>query len=195
MTLITISATGNTIPPLLMFPRARYQNHFITGAPTGSTGAAAKSGWVSEDIFVSYLEYFIQNVRCSLDKKVLLILDNHESHISLKAVTMARENGIVLLTIQPHTSHRLQPFNKVVYGPFKSYYNRAIDCWMRNNPKKTLKIYDILVLVNPTYLSAMTPSNIISGFNSTGICPLNVDIFLDAEFIPSDLTDRPMPAA
>ena len=63
MTLIcTISAAGNTIPQLFVFPRARYQNHFITGAPTGSTGAAAKSGWVNEDTFVPYLEHFIQNV-------------------------------------------------------------------------------------------------------------------------------------
>ena len=66
---------------------------------------------------------------------------------------------------------------------------------MRNNPGKTLKIYGIPALVNQAYLSATTPSNIISGFNSTGICPLNVDIFPDAEFIPRELNDRPMPAA
>ena len=40
----------------------------------------------------------------------------------------------------------------------------------------------------------MTPSNIISGFNSTGICPLNV-IFPDTEFIHSELIGRPMPSA
>ena len=77
MTLVyTISAARNTIPQLLIFPRARYRDDFITRAPTGSTGAAAKSGWVNDDIFVSYLEHFIQNVRCSLDKKVVLILDS-----------------------------------------------------------------------------------------------------------------------
>ena len=63
---------------------------------------------------------------------------------------MTRKNGIVLLTIPPHTSHRLQPLDKAVYGPFKSYYNRAIDCWMWNNPGKTLKFYDVPALVNPS---------------------------------------------
>ena len=38
----------------------------------------------------------------------------------------------------------------------------------------------------------MTPSNIISGFTSTGICPLNVDIFADAEFVFIQLTQRPI---
>ena len=66
---------------------------------------------------------------------------------------------------------------------------------MRNNPGRTRKIYDIPVLVNQASLSSMTPSSIVSGFNSTGICPLNINIFPDAEFIPSKLTDRPMPAA
>ena len=66
---------------------------------------------------------------------------------------------------------------------------------MRNNPGKTLKIYDIPALVNQAYLSAMTPRNIISGFTSMGICPLNVDIFADAEFVSGELTDRPIPAA
>ena len=66
---------------------------------------------------------------------------------------------------------------------------------MRSNSGKTLKIYDIPALVNQAYLSGMTPKNIISGFTSTGICPLDVDIFADAEFVASELTDRPVPAA
>ena len=54
MTLIcTISAAGNTIPPLFIFSRAIYQDHFITEALTGFAGAAGNSGWVNEDIFAS----------------------------------------------------------------------------------------------------------------------------------------------
>ena len=127
---------------------------------------------------------------------MLLILDNHEliAYIVESSYNYTR-NGIVLLTIPPHMSHRLQTLDRAICGPFKSYYNRAIDFWMCNNPGKALKIYDIPALVKQTYLSAMTPSNIISGFTSTGICPLNVDIFADAEFVPSELTNRPILAA
>ena len=35
---------------------------------------------------------------------------------------------------------------------------------------------------------AMTPSNI-----QAGIVPVNVNIFTDDEFLPSDKTDRPLP--
>ena len=32
----TVSATGNTIPPMFIFPRVHYRNHFINAAPPGS---------------------------------------------------------------------------------------------------------------------------------------------------------------
>ncbi len=47
--------------------------------------------------------------------------------ISLKAVTTAKENGVVMLTLPPHTSHRSQPLDKTVYGPLKTYTFRAMD--------------------------------------------------------------------
>ena len=53
---------------------------------------------------------------------VLIIFDNHESHISIDSINLAKGNGIVLLIFPPHTSHKLQPLDRTVYGPFKKYY-------------------------------------------------------------------------
>ncbi|ELT96991.1 hypothetical protein CAPTEDRAFT_59258, partial [Capitella teleta] len=97
----------------------------------------------------------------------LFILDNHESNASCRVIDIAREHGIVLLTIPPHTSHKLQPLDCTVYGPFKAAYDRAADAWLRSHPGKT--IYDIPALAN----EAITARNIISGFRSTGIFPFN----------------------
>lgn len=52
-----ISASGNTIPPLFVFPRVHYKDHFLEGAPEGSLGAANRSGWIKADIFVSVLKH------------------------------------------------------------------------------------------------------------------------------------------
>ena len=109
--------------------------------------------------------------------KVLLNLDNNESHISLQALQISREERIIMLTTPPHTSHCLRPLDKVIYGSLKSHYNSAVDCWMRNYPSQTLTIYDISALANSAYLLSMTPSNILLGFRSTGIYPLAVYIF------------------
>ncbi len=98
-----VNATGNAIPPMFIFPRVRFKESFMNGSPAGSIGHSTKSGWMNEEAFSIFLEHFIRHTNCSIDHPVLLILDHHESHISLKAVTTAKENGVVMLTLPPHT--------------------------------------------------------------------------------------------
>lgn len=57
---------------------------------------------------------------CSKDNKIILTMDNHESLCTLDAVMYAKDNGMVLVTFPLHCSHRLQPLDVGVMGPFKS---------------------------------------------------------------------------
>lgn len=182
----TINAAGGAIPPMLIFPRTNYKDWFLRVAPVGSIGAATKSGWMDEDKFVIYLEHIIRHTRCTTDHPILLILDNHASHLSLKGIDLARANGIVLLTLPPHTFHRLQPLDRTVFGSLKSHYNKACDWWMRSNPGKTMTIYEIPELANQAFIQAMTPANIIAGFRTTGIVPFNRECFIDSDFAAAE---------
>ena len=98
-----VNATGNAVPPMFIFPRVTFKEYFMNGSAAGSIGHSTKSGWMNEEAFTIYLEHFIRHTNCSIDHPVLLILDNHKSHISLKAVTTSKENGVVMLTLPPHT--------------------------------------------------------------------------------------------
>ena len=49
-----VSATGNTVPPMFVFPRARYHEWFIRGGPVGCIGAAYKSGWMTSENFLVF---------------------------------------------------------------------------------------------------------------------------------------------
>ena len=148
---------------------------------------------MNEDTWSDFLDHLIQHTHCTPDHPLLLILDNLKSQISFKAVEKAKSNGIVLLTLPPHTSHRMQPLDVTVYCPFKTLYSQALDGWMRSNPGKTVSIYQVAGLVNETFLSAVTPQNITSGFKSTGIFPYNREIFPEEAFAPSMVSDRPNP--
>jgi len=95
---------------------------------------------------------------------VLLLLDNHDSHLSITALDICKENGVTVLSFPPHCSHKLQPLDRSVYGPLKKYCNSAIDNWMVNNPGKTFSIYDIPGIVKTALPLATTPNNITAGF-------------------------------
>jgi hypothetical protein len=187
----TVSAIGNTVPPAMIFPRVHYKNHMAKGAPVGTLGLANKSGWMTSDNFLLVLEHIVSHTKCSKDEPILLILDNHETHLSIDVVDCAKNNGITLLTFPPHCSHRMQPLDRTVYKAFKQYYNVACNQWMINNAGKTLSIYGVSELVGQAYPQAFSLSNIQSGFRVTGIYPLNRSIFREDEFLSAFVTDRP----
>lgn len=196
-TLVTVAcagnALGNMIPPMFIFPRVNFKDHFIRDGPPGCIGAANKSGWMMEDHFLQFLKHFHHHTRASLDAKVLLILDNHSSHLSVRGIDFCRENGIVMLSFPPHCSHKLQPLDRTVYGPLKRHVNTFCDTWMRSHPGLTMSIYDIPGIVRLALPLAGTPGNVQNGFSSTGIWPYNRDKFKDSDFAPSLVTDRPPP--
>jgi len=124
----------------------------------------------------------------------LLLLDNHGSHLSAEAIKFARDHGVVMSSFPPHCSHRLQPLDRSVYGPFKRFISVAQDSWMRNHPGKYMTIiYDFLSLVSEALRKSVTPTNISSGFRACGIVPFNRDIFTEA-VTPSLPTDRTQPS-
>jgi DDE superfamily endonuclease len=194
----TVNAIGNHLPPFLVFPRVNFKDHMLKGAPPGSTGVASGSGWMTAEKFIEFLRHFEKHVKCCKEKPVLLILDNHESHISIPALNFAKEHGIVMLTFPPHCSHKLQPLDRSVFGPLKRYYNAGCDAWMLRNPGKPMTIYDISEVLGYAFPLAFTSVNITAGFRVSGIWPFNRDIFADHEYLSAYVTDRPqesLPAA
>lgn len=188
-----INATGNFLPPFFIFPRVHFKNNMIHNSPPGSAGTANPSGWMTAQIFIDYFKFFVEHTKPTPEKPLILICDNHESHMNIEVINMARKNGIILLTLPPHCSHRLQPLDVSVYGPFKGYYNSAADKWMLNHPGMTISIYEIAELVGEAFPRAFTPMNIQKGFLKTGIYPTNKDIFTDDDFMCSAVTDRSYP--
>lgn len=136
----TVNAMGAYLPPFLVFPRQRAKESMTKGALPGTYAAAHPSGWMTGENFVTFLTHF---VKCAKEKEVLIILDNPESHVGPNGLSFCKQNGIVLLTLPPHTSQKLQPLDRSVFGPFKTIYNEACDSFMINNPGKQISFYDI----------------------------------------------------
>lgn len=124
---VAVSAIGNLVPPFFVFPRKKFKSNFLIGGPTGCAGACNPSGWMNAEHFHQYLVFFQSHAHASLENPVLLILDNHESHLSIRGLDFCKENGIIVLSLPPHCSHKLQPLDRSVFGPFKKVVNTTCD--------------------------------------------------------------------
>lgn len=100
-----------------------------------------------------------------------------------------------MLTFPPHCTHKLQPMDRAIFGPLKKAINTACDNWMRSNASKVMSIHDIPSITKTAFGVAITAKNIISGFFATGLWPVNTEIFNESDFLPSQVTDRPLPNA
>lgn len=187
-----ICATGTFLPPIFVFPRKNMKTHMMNGSPTGSLGLASPSGWMTSELFPQVMEHFIKHTQSSKENPTLLICDNHESHISIKVVEIARKAGVTVLTLPPHTSNKLQPLDLAVFGPFKSFYNAAVDEWMLKHPGIPLTIYQVAECVGQAFMRSMTPCNIEAGFKKAGIVPFDPSVFTDSDFLLSAVIDRPV---
>ncbi|CAK1547896.1 unnamed protein product [Leptosia nina] len=185
------NAAGGSIPPVFIFPRVHFKEHMLENGPTGALGLANVSGWITEDCFLKALKHFVHFVKPSADSPALIVLDNHKTHITINVVLYARTNNIIILTFPPHCSHRLQPLDVTVFGPFKARYRASMNDWMTSNPGKTVTIYNVAQFAKDAFFAAFNMNNISSGFKNTGIWPINKNIFSDEDFLPAFVTDRP----
>ena len=122
-----MSAVGTYTPSMFIFPKKRMVDALLNGSPPGSIGHCS-SKWVDISLFMRWLVHFQSQVNATLEKKVLLILDDHASQISLAAINSCRERNI-MLSIPPSTSPRLRPLDCTFFRSLKTYYDQEIEKW------------------------------------------------------------------
>lgn len=172
-TCMIVSAAGNWLPPAMVFPRVNFHSRMINGAPRGTLGLAAKTGWMNTDLFIDVMKHFIKCSGSSQANPSILIYDNHESHISIHCIELAKENGVRL----PHSTHKLQPLDVGIFGPFQKFYNAAVDSWMLHNPGHSFSIYEVAACVGQAREKVMTPATITHAFKKTELCHM-IETFL-----------------
>jgi len=96
---LAINTTGNAIPTMFIFPRVRFQHHFLRGGPTGCIGTVNKSGWMQGEELLQFMKHFVSHTRSSIDRKVLVLLDSHKSHLYLPVIEFCRENGCCVVIL------------------------------------------------------------------------------------------------
>ncbi|KAK3921499.1 Tigger transposable element-derived protein 6, partial [Frankliniella fusca] len=174
-----IGTNGAFLPPVLIFPRKKFVSSLTIGSYRGTLGLGNEKGYMTKETFVLVMKHFIKCTGASKENPKLLLLDN-----------LARENGVVVFTFPPHCTHRLQPLDVGVFGPFKTYCDGAINSYYQRNPGESATIYHIAGFVKEAMMK-ISPATIIKSFEATGIQPLNKHLFTEADFAMAEVTRKP----
>ena len=54
------------------------------------------------------------------------MLNGHQSHMTLHAIDIARDDGITMITLPPHTAHKMQPLDRSFFESLKSAYTADV---------------------------------------------------------------------
>ncbi|KAK3924037.1 Tigger transposable element-derived protein 6 [Frankliniella fusca] len=183
-----ICASGQALPPVLIFPRVNFTRNMLVDCYPGTLGLANKAGYMTKEMFVPTIKFFIEQSKSTKEDPTLLVVDNVGSHLTLETLNLCKDNGVTLFTLPPHTTHKTQPLDVGIFSPFETAYGKAVHQWQQAHPGCTATIYNIASFVNSAWAKSATPANIFSAFKATGISPLNKEIFSEEEFIPSFIT-------
>ena len=74
---------------------------------------------MKEDHSVRYVKHFIAHAKPSKERPVVLLLDNHDPHLSKVALDYRKQNGVTVLFFSSDCSHTLQLLDVSVYGPLR----------------------------------------------------------------------------
>ena len=124
---VVVCAARNLVLPMFIFQRQNFKDHFIRDGPTGCVGVTHPPGWMTTENILVFIKYSAKHARPSTEKPVLLLLDNHHSHLGIETPNFAKANGIIMLSFPPHCFHTLQPLDHTVVGPFKKYVRMSQD--------------------------------------------------------------------
>lgn len=72
----------------------------------------------------------------------------------------------------------------------KTYFGNLASSWTLKNPGQLITIHHMPELITDGYLSASTPQNIISRFQSAGIWPIDRHMLLADWFLPADMSEQ-----
>lgn len=181
-----VSAAGNYIPPMLIYPRKRMTPTLQKNGPIGATYKCSKNGWINGDLFLEWLNHFAKHAKPTESDPILLILDNHSSHISVEIYDFCKTNFIHMVSLPPHTSHHLQPLDLTFFGPLKGALYREYDLQLSSTGHEKITEYDVAELLNRAFMKVATMEKAVAGFRSAGIFPLNPDRFDEDDFAPAN---------
>lgn len=186
-----INAAGDSVPPLFIIrgkTRRSLSSLSTEDGPVAAQYTFQDKAWMQDVLSTEWFEkVFLRH--CGPSRPQLLIWDSHSSHETLEVLEKARQNDIIIFTFPPHTTHYLRPLDRCVFSPFQRAFDDECSKYMNACAENTVCKASVCGLLKKAYDRGFTRSNIVSGFESTGMWKFNPETIPINAFAPSQPFD------
>ena len=179
------SAGGYAIPPFVIFDRKTLKPELAAGEVPGTMYGLSSSGWIDAELFdLWFTHHFLAYAPPT--RPLLLLLDGHSSHYDPSVICRAAEEQVIIFCLPPHTTHISQPLDNGCFGALKRAWAEECHRYLSENPGRVVTRYQFSELFHCAWRRSMTMTNVISGFRSTGVYPLNRHALMPAVSKPQN---------
>jgi hypothetical protein len=98
----------------------------------------------------------------------MLADDSHASHKNFDVILFAPSHHVQMLSLPPHTFHKLQPPDRALMKAFKNEFNEACAHWTRKYLYTKIGVKDIASLTNIASTKICRMELALSAVDSTG---------------------------
>jgi hypothetical protein len=172
-----INAKVGCIPNFYILKDTYFLQDYVKRYEDNVVMAMQPNAWMTKWLFESWISHFIGSLKrgpgIDLTNRHLLILDGHNSHVTLEVVAVAMQSGLDIVSLPSHISHALQPLDVSCFKPFKTAFRQIRDSWTLINKGKKVKKQDLCEWTAQALQKALSTKNITSGFKKMGIWPFN----------------------
>ena len=188
--LAAMNAFGDILPPMVIHKGKKGGKGWKDGAPYGTIVRGSENGWINKELFLEFGEHFVKYIQNEVNLNNglphVLVMDNHYSHVfNLDFLNLMIRNNVNVFALPSHTTHRLQPLDRVPFGTFKTKWNEEMRIFTRNQAGRKLEKKELLKVFTPVWQKSMTVELAQSGFRGTGLFPVNTKAIPDEAFAPS----------
>ena len=184
--LACICVDGTKLPPALIYQGdcADLLDTWVADFNEGDEAyfAATSNGWSCDSLGLQWLQkvFHVHTEKKAGNRRRLLIVDGHSSHVNLKFIEWADHHWILLMILPPHSTHRLQPLDVGLFQPLATAYSQQISKLMLEGLGYVSMNKQLFWrMFKASWEASFTKKNITHAFAKTGIFPYKPKEVLD----------------
>eukprot|EP00122_Pirum_gemmata_P000823 Pgem_evm1s732 len=185
-----IRSNGSCSAPSFIFPGKNPTIEMVQGVAdfnSDSVCMTTETGWITHDSFYLLLNDWVKNKLKRKEErgKVLLLMDGHSSHVTLKVAELCMVNNIEIILPPMHTSQINQPLDLTDFGVLKKTCGEFLTI-----EKEGTLLHEVPFKCKPAFDVAFSPEQIKLGFEKAGLVPLKgVSVLRDSLLQTAEATE------